>query len=120
MTDLTWEEFVEQENLDVSGFDLQKDNAYIKKVGKQWCVFGEGGRRMGCYSSRPAAEKRLKQIEMFKHMKNKSSSDTEFATFYCYCPECGAYFYSQRRCDRSLCPECRDPDRDNVEVMGEF
>lgn len=120
MTEQTWKEFVEKENLDVSDFDLLKDEAYIKKVGKQWCVFGEGGRRMGCYSSRPAAEKRLKQIEMFKHMKTKKGSEEEFASFYCYCPECGAYFYTPHRCDRSLCPVCHDPDRNNIEVIGEF
>jgi|WetSurSiteA1Bulk_404760.scaffolds.fasta_scaffold148225_2 hypothetical protein len=116
MAEKTWEQFVEEENLDVSGFDLLKDTAYIKKVGKQWCVFSEGGKRMGCYNSKPAAEKRLKQIEMFKHMK----SGLEVATFYCYCPNDGTYFYTPNRCDQSLCPVCHDPDRDNIEVIGEF
>lgn len=46
--------------------------AYIKQIfpGK-WRVFSEGGKNLGTYNSKPAAEKRLKQIEMFKHMKNK-------------------------------------------------
>lgn len=40
---------------------------------KVWCVESEKtGRSFGCYPTREQAEKRLKQIEMFKHMKKKS------------------------------------------------
>lgn len=48
--------------------------AMIKKTpGKrEWCVIAESGRNMGCYSSRKKAKERLRQIEMFKHMKGGS------------------------------------------------
>lgn len=116
MTEQTWEEFVKENQLDVSGFNLFKENAYIKKVGKEWCVFSESGKRMGCYNSRKAAEKRLKQIEYFKHKKGNQ----ELAGYECYCPECGSYFYSNKRCDLSICPSCKDSNMDNIEVIGEF
>ena len=116
MAEKTWEQFVTEEHLDIAGFDLLKDQAYVKKVGKEWCVFSESGKKLGCYPTRPAAEKRLKQIEMFKHMK----SGLELATFYCYHPDDGTYFFSPKRCDLSLCPTCHDPDRDNIEITGEF
>jgi len=45
-------------------------NSYIRKMPEQdrWCVYTEKGRSMGCYPSRAKAEKRLQQVEMFKHM----------------------------------------------------
>lgn len=117
MYEKTWEEFVTEETaLDLSEFDLLKDTAVIRKVGKEWCVFSESGKRMGCYNSRKAAERRLKQIEYFKHQK----SGVEVAAFYCYCRDCGIYFYSNKRCDQSRCPGCHDPDMDNIEIIGEF
>jgi hypothetical protein len=41
----------------------------IRKVGGKYVVLSESGRRFGTYATRAAAEKRLRQIEMFKHMK---------------------------------------------------
>ncbi|MCR4324215.1 MAG: hypothetical protein NUV69_00830 [Candidatus Curtissbacteria bacterium] len=41
----------------------------IKKVKEGYRVVAESGRNMGTYGSREEAEKRLKQIEMFKHLK---------------------------------------------------
>jgi hypothetical protein len=39
---------------------------------KVWCVESEKtGRSFGCYPTRKQAEERLKQVEMFKHMKKK-------------------------------------------------
>ena len=39
----------------------------IKKVGKQkYAVIAESGRKMGTYSSKEQAQKRLAQVEMFK------------------------------------------------------
>lgn len=38
---------------------------------KKYRVVSENGRNLGTYSTRAEAEKRLKQVEMFKHMKNK-------------------------------------------------
>ena len=112
----TWEDFVAGEkDLDLTGFDYVKETAVIRKVGKQWCIFSESGKRLGCYSSRPAAERRLQQIEYFKHKKG----GLELAGWECYCRSCGAYFYSRRRCDQARCPVCGEQD-DNIEVTGEF
>ena len=39
----------------------------IKKVGKQkYTVIANSGRKMGTYSSKKQAQKRLAQVEMFK------------------------------------------------------
>jgi len=43
----------------------------IRKVREGYRVVAESGRNMGTYSTKEAAEKRLRQIEMFKHMKRK-------------------------------------------------
>jgi len=43
----------------------------IRKVREGYRVVAESGRNMGTYSTKKAAEKRLRQIEMFKHMKRK-------------------------------------------------
>jgi hypothetical protein len=40
----------------------------IKKQGRKWVVLSEKtGRRFGSYDTRAAAEKRLRQVEFFKH-----------------------------------------------------
>jgi len=41
----------------------------IVKEGDKWVVRAESGRAMGSYATRAEAEKRLKQVEMFKHMR---------------------------------------------------
>jgi hypothetical protein len=41
----------------------------IKKVGGKYVVLSESGRRFGTYATKAEAEKRLRQIEMFKHLK---------------------------------------------------
>jgi hypothetical protein len=41
----------------------------IKKIGNQYKVIAHSGRSMGTYNSKTSAVKRLKQIEIFKHMK---------------------------------------------------
>jgi len=41
----------------------------IVKEGNKWVVRAESGRAMGSYATRAEAEKRLKQVEMFKHMR---------------------------------------------------
>jgi len=43
----------------------------------EWCVFSEAGKRMGCYSTKAEAEKRLDQIEMFKHMNEALGEATK-------------------------------------------
>jgi len=41
----------------------------IRKVKEGFRVVAESGRNMGTYPTKEEAEKRLRQIEMFKHMK---------------------------------------------------
>lgn len=43
----------------------------VVKDGNKWIVKSKTGRKLGVYASKAAAEKRLKQIEMFKHIKGK-------------------------------------------------
>jgi hypothetical protein len=43
----------------------------IRKVRGGYRVLSESGRNMGTYPTKGAAEKRLRQIEMFKHLKKK-------------------------------------------------
>lgn len=43
----------------------------IIKVKEGFRVVAESGRNMGTYPTREQAEKRLRQIEMFKHMRKK-------------------------------------------------
>ena len=49
---------------------VKKDNKYQ--------VQSEKGRNLGTYNTKSEADKRLKQVEMFKHMKKKSSYDDNF------------------------------------------
>lgn len=47
-------------------------NAYIGRLSDgKWRVYSRKGRALGTYSSKAQAEKRLQQIEMFKHMDKK-------------------------------------------------
>ena len=47
----------------------------IKKIGGKYVVLSETtGRRFGTYETREDAEKRLRQIEMFKHMRTGKSA----------------------------------------------
>lgn len=45
---------------------IQKGAKIVQK-GDQWCVESEEGKNLGCSDSREGAEKRLKQVEYFKH-----------------------------------------------------
>ena len=42
----------------------------IKKQGLKYVVIAESGRKMGSYVTKKAAQKRLRQIEFFKHLKS--------------------------------------------------
>ncbi len=58
---------------------MDKTIAFIRKVGSQFCVFSESGKKLGCYKTREAATKRLRQIEFFKHKgKSDMSENTPF------------------------------------------
>jgi hypothetical protein len=43
----------------------------IRKVKQGYRVVAESGRNMGTYPSRKQAEKRLRQIEVFKHLRKR-------------------------------------------------
>ncbi|HEX9127142.1 MAG TPA: hypothetical protein VF948_12120 [Methylomirabilota bacterium] len=43
----------------------------IRKVQGGYRVLSESGRNMGTYRTKGEAEKRLRQIEMFKHLKKQ-------------------------------------------------
>lgn len=43
----------------------------IRKIGSKYRVLAETGRNMGTYTTLKEAEKRLSQIEMFKHMRKR-------------------------------------------------
>jgi len=43
----------------------------IRKVKEGFRVLSEKGRNMGTYPTKEEAKKRLRQIEFFKHLKNK-------------------------------------------------
>lgn len=43
----------------------------IKKIKGGYQVLSESGRNMGKYKTKTEAEKRLRQIEFFKHQKKK-------------------------------------------------
>ena len=44
----------------------------IKKVGRKWQVVSEKtGRSFGTYTTKKEAQKRLGQVEFFKHQKKK-------------------------------------------------
>jgi len=46
----------------------------IKKIGGRYVVVSETtGRRFGTYDTRAEAERRLRQIEVFKHLKSRSA-----------------------------------------------
>jgi hypothetical protein len=49
--------------------------SFIRKLPNgKWRVLSEKGRNLGTYNSHEAAKERLKQVEMFKHMKKKKAS----------------------------------------------
>lgn len=43
----------------------------IVKVGSEYEVRSEAGKRLGRYKTKAAAQKRLAQVEAFKHMKKR-------------------------------------------------
>lgn len=53
---------------------VKKDNKYQ--------VQSEKGRNLGTYDTKEKAEKRLKQVEMFKHMKSKLFTYDELNSWY--------------------------------------
>jgi hypothetical protein len=46
----------------------------VRRAGKYVVVSATTGRRFGTYDTLAEAEKRLRQIEVFKHLKSKTSA----------------------------------------------
>jgi hypothetical protein len=46
----------------------------VKRAGKYVVVSATTGRRFGTYDTLAEAEKRLRQIEVFKHLKSKTTA----------------------------------------------
>jgi hypothetical protein len=44
----------------------------IRKVADGYRVVSKGGKNLGTYRTRAEAERRLRQVEMFKHMRRNS------------------------------------------------
>ncbi len=57
---------------------MDKAKAYIRKVGNEYCVFSKNGKNMGCSPTKEGADKRLRQVEMFKHMNKGSQMEYSF------------------------------------------
>lgn len=51
---------------------IESATAVIRKDGtasEPYCIYSKTGKGLGCYPNKKAAEDRLAEIEMFKHMK---------------------------------------------------
>lgn len=46
----------------------------VKRAGKYVVISETTGRRFGTYDTRAAAEHRLRQIEIFKHLKGRTTA----------------------------------------------
>lgn len=85
----------------------------IRKVpGKnKWRVLSKKGKNLGEYGSKEKAEKRLQQVEMFKHMKGKKRKSSEPLEMFCLacgdsCPLCGGTVTYDDSRDAYVCLEC--------------
>lgn len=59
---------------------MYKSIAIIRKRGNKWCVLSEDGtKNLGCYDSKEAAQKRLRQIEYFKHVKGQEMNKNDLS-----------------------------------------
>jgi phage-related protein (TIGR01555 family) len=61
----------------LDGGDCAARVDFVKKVGSKWGVFSHAGKRLGTYSSRGAAVKRLRQIEYFKAHKDSAETSPQ-------------------------------------------
>jgi hypothetical protein len=103
----TWNEFIQEfpDATDLTEFDLLHEDSYVRKVGSKWCIFSEDGSNLGCKNSKKEAEDRLAEIEMFKHMK--SDTHTESSRYhFCICGNCGAEYAATKYCGDAICPAC--------------
>jgi hypothetical protein len=117
----TWNEFVQEfpDVIDLREFDILREDAYIRKVGKEWCIFSEDGDNLGCKGSKKEAEDRLAEIEMFKHMKS-STHDSASRYHFCICQNCGVEFAATKYCDETKCPACGEYKGMDVEDLEEM
>jgi hypothetical protein len=57
----------------------------IRREDGKYCVYShDGSRRLGCYDTEPEAQKRLKQVEYFKHIKSGKIPMADVKS----CPDC--------------------------------
>jgi hypothetical protein len=64
-------------------FGLMRMDEVIRKCRKEdkrsaddvWCVYSEKGKLLGRYRTKKEAEKRLRQVEYFKHKAKKQRSE---------------------------------------------
>jgi len=63
--------------------------AVIVKEGSQYCIKSKSGKNLGCYATREAALKRLRQIEFFKHVAEALEDESEDEDSEDMCTECG-------------------------------
>lgn len=57
-----------------TGFIALKEAAldkvsFVRKIGNKWCVLSKKKKKLGCYKTKEEANKRLRQVEFFKHQK---------------------------------------------------
>ncbi|MCK4358999.1 MAG: hypothetical protein KAW92_09695, partial [Candidatus Cloacimonetes bacterium] len=67
-------EELKERGIEISSKIASIKKAYIAQKGNEWCAMSEAGKSMGCYPTREKAEERLKQVEMFKHMKGSKKA----------------------------------------------
>ena len=85
--------------------------AVIKKLpGKEkWQVLSEKGKNLGTYDSKEKAEKRLKQVEYFKHLdKKKRKADLTLNYFKKASEETPTYSAMMRELNKKKNPELRE------------
>lgn len=55
----------------IRNFITQKTSSVIRKVGNEFCIFSKTGKKIGCFTSRKKALKRLREIEFFSKNKDE-------------------------------------------------
>lgn len=55
----------------IRDFITQKTSSVIRKIGDEFCIFSKKGKKLGCFSSRKKALKRLREIDFFSKNKDK-------------------------------------------------
>lgn len=91
-----------------------ENTAYIQKKGDKYCVRSKNNPDWsgGCYDTKAEAEKRLNQVEMFKHMKKANIFDIAVRiaalgdNVNVKCKECGHIGLKRSGTFTAKCPIC--------------